>query len=276
LTARRYIDLHVHTNASDGILSPKEVIDLAVKKKLAAIAITDHDTTDGYVGAIEYARQCDIELISGVELSCMYKNNDVHLLGYLIDHDNPEFVKTIRLFREERLNRGRAMVVKLNEMGINLNMETVAAIAGNSVMGRPHIADALVREEFVRTFDEAFARYLGYHAPAYVPKMHFEVERAISIIHLIGGVAVLAHPGTLGHDEYIPSFVEMGLDGLEAYHSLHSTADIDRYKAMADKLGLIYTGGSDCHGPRKGKSLMGSLRVPIDCLERMKKIRESR
>jgi predicted metal-dependent phosphoesterase TrpH len=271
-----YIDLHVHTNASDGILSPQEVVEWAIKKKLKAIAITDHDTTDGFVEATQHTNQDDLELIPGVELSCTFMDNDVHLLGYMFDYKNPEFVKTIKKFREERLVRGKLMVAKLNELGINLRMETVSQIAGKAAMGRPHIADALVREEYVRTYDEAFARYLGYHAPAYVPKKHLDVEHAINILHLIGGVAVLAHPGTLNHDEYIPLFVEMGLDGIEAFHSLHERRSIDHYKSIAKKYDMIFTGGSDCHGPRKGKLLLGSIRIPYEVLETMKKLVESR
>jgi len=273
---RQYIDLHVHTNASDGIMSPAQVVEAALDKKLRAIAITDHDTTDGFVEAADLAGGKDIELVAGVELSCSYMGNDVHILGYLMDYRNPEFVKTIRKFREERYVRGKAMVAKLNDLGINLSMETVSAIAGNAAMGRPHIADALLREEFVQTYDEAFARYLGYHAPAYVPKKHFEVEHAINILHLIGGVAVLAHPGTLGHDEYIPTFIEMGLDGVEAYHALHDKKLVDHYKLITKKHGLIYTGGSDCHGPRKGKLLIGSMHVPYECLESIRKRIEAR
>jgi predicted metal-dependent phosphoesterase TrpH len=271
-----YIDLHVHTNASDGILSPQEVVEWAIKKKLKAIAITDHDTTDGFVDATQHTNQDELELIPGVELSCTFMDNDVHLLGYMFDYKNPEFVKTIKKFREERLVRGKLMVAKLNELGINLRMETVSQIAGKAAMGRPHIADALVREEYVRTYDEAFARYLGYHAPAYVPKKHLDVEHAINILHLIGGVAVLAHPGTLNHDEYIPLFVEMGLDGIEAFHSLHERRSIDHYKSIAKKYDMIFTGGSDCHGPRKGKLLLGSIRIPYEVLETMKKLVESR
>jgi predicted metal-dependent phosphoesterase TrpH len=271
-----YIDLHVHTNASDGILSPKEVVEAAYLKKLRAIAITDHDTTDGFVEATEEAGDNGLELIAGVELSCTFMGNDVHMLGYMFDYKNPEFVKTIKKFREERFNRGQLMVAKLNELGINLRMETVTAIAGNAAMGRPHIADALVREEYVRTYDEAFARYLGYHAPAYVPKKHLDVEHAINILHLIGGIAILAHPGTLNHDEFLPLFVEMGLDGVEAYHSLHDRKSIDHYKSVAKKYSIIYTGGSDCHGPRKGKLLLGCMRVPYEIIETMKKVVESR
>jgi predicted metal-dependent phosphoesterase TrpH len=268
---REYVDLHVHTNASDGLLSPIEVVDIAIAKKLKAIAITDHDTTDGFTKALDYGGDKNIDLVPGVELSCMYMESDVHILGYFIDCQDEAFVKIIRKFREERYKRGEAMVAKLNELGINLNMETVKNIAGKAAVGRPHLAEALLKEEYVQTFDEAFARYLGYHASAYVPKMHFDVDHAIDLIHRVGGVSVLAHPGTLKHDEFVAEFVDMGLDGLEAYHSKHSRQMVSHYKSLAKKYGLFYSGGSDCHGPRKGKILIGTVKVPYPCYETMKK-----
>lgn len=271
-----YVDLHLHTNASDGLLSPGEVVNHAVHLGLAAIAITDHDTVDGFIMASKLVGDDDLEVLPGVELSCYHKGADVHILGYLIDYENPEFMRKIGAFRQERYERGEAMVAKLNDLGINLSMETVKSIAGNSAVGRPHVADALVREEFVQTYDEAFARYLGYHAPAYVPKPVLTPEQGIDLLHLVRGVAVIAHPGTLKHDEFIPDLIEMGLDGIEAYHALHDKSAVMRYKNMAKKYGVIFTGGSDCHGPRKGKILMGSQRVPYSCLADLKKAKEER
>ncbi|OGC89783.1 MAG: hypothetical protein A2W25_02760 [candidate division Zixibacteria bacterium RBG_16_53_22] len=273
---KEYIDLHLHTNASDGLFTPEETVKYALKMNLLAIAVTDHDTVDGFVAARMYAEGSDLEVYPGVELSCMYRGYDVHVLGYLIDYTNPEFVKKIEIFRKERYKRGEAMVGKLNDLGINLSMETVKSIAGNSAVGRPHLADALLREEFVQTYDEAFARYLGYHAPAYVPKPVLTPEHGIDLIHLVRGVAVLAHPGTLNHDEFVPDLVGMGLDGIEAYHSLHDRSTVQKYKNMAKKYGLVYTGGSDCHGPRKGKALMGSQKVPYSCLIDLKRVKEQR
>lgn len=273
---REYIDLHVHTNASDGLFTPSEIIEGSLKLGLQAIAITDHDTVDGYVEAARMVDAKVMEVVPGVELSSNYKGADVHILGYYIDHQNPEFVKKILKFRQYRYERGESMVARLNELGLNLSMDTVKTIAGDSPLGRPHVADALLREEFVQTYDEAFARYIGYHAPAYVPKKILTSQHAIDLIHLIRGVAVLAHPGTLRHDEFIPDLVEMGLDGIEAYHSQHKRSDITRYKNMAQKSGIIHTGGSDCHGPRKGKSLIGTQRVPYSVLVKLKKVKESK
>ncbi len=273
---RDNIDLHIHTNASDGLFTPAEVVEYAKRMELRAIAISDHDTIDGFAEAVTLVDSEVLEVISGVELSCIYKGMDVHILGYMIDYENPEFVKKIRFFRQERYERGEAMVAKLNDLGINLSMDTVISIAGNSAVGRPHLADALVKEEFVQTYDEAFARYLGYHAPAYVPKTALPPEVGIDLIHLVRGVAVLAHPGTLKHDEFIEDFVGMGLDGVEAYHSLHDKSTVIKYKNYAQKYGIIYTGGSDCHGPRKGKALMGSVKVPYKCLRDIKRVKEEK
>ncbi len=267
---RNYIDLHIHTNASDGLLTPFEVVDIAVEKELRAIAITDHDTTDGLVKVLDYALDKGLTLIPGVELSCIYMDSDVHILGYFINYEDESFVKIIKKFRTERYKRGEAIVAKLNELGINLSMETVRDIAGKASVGRPHVAEALLKEEYVRTFDEAFARFLGYHASAYVPKSHFDVDHAIDLLHRVGGLAVLAHPGTLKHDEYIPDFVEMGLDGVEAHHQKHNRNAVAHYKNIAKKYDLFYSGGSDCHGPRKGKILIGTVKVPYLCYERMK------
>jgi predicted metal-dependent phosphoesterase TrpH len=274
--SKGYIDLHIHTKASDGIFTPAQVVEVVLKSGLKAFSITDHDTINGFAEAEKLIEGNNVEIVPGVELSCHYKDSDVHILGYYIDFKNPEFEKKIFKFRQERYERGEEMVSKLNEMGINLSMQTVIDIAGKSAVGRPHVADALLKEEFVQTYDEAFARYIGYHAPAYVPKQTFTPEQGIDLIHLTRGVAILAHPGTLKHDEFIPDLIVMGLDGIEAYHSQHGRNDVTRYKNFADKYGVIYTGGSDCHGPRKGKVLIGNQRVPYKVLEDLKKVKESK
>lgn len=270
----KWIDLHIHTTASDSLLTPTEAVEIAKECGLSAISITDHDTIDGFVKAEQRAEELGIELIPGVELSVAYKGEDFHLLGYLIDYENPEFLKKINSFREERSVRGEKMVEKLNELGIDLRVDTVKAIAGGGSVGRPHLADALLKEEFVHTYDEAFARYLGYHAPAYVPKMHLTPKEAIDLIHLVRGVAVFAHPGTSRSQHAIYDFFEMGLDGIEAYHFQHDRNMTTHYINLAKKLGLIYTGGSDCHGRRKGRILIGAVKVPYRCLEMLRKVKE--
>jgi predicted metal-dependent phosphoesterase TrpH len=216
----------------------------------------------------------EIELIPSVELSTSHKGEDFHLLGYLIDCENPEFLKRINSFREERRVRGEKMVEKLNEMGIDLRIETVRNIAGKGSVGRPHLADALLKEEFVHTYEEAFARYLGYHAPAYVPKGFLTPKEGIDLIHLVRGVAVLAHPGTCRSQHAIYDFLQLGLDGIEAYHYKHDQETTRHYINLARKLGLIYTGGSDCHGRKGERVLIGTVKVPYRCLEMLRKVKE--
>ncbi len=273
-TSKQWIDLHIHTTASDSLFTPNEVVETARKKGLSAIAITDHDTIDGYEAAKEIAEDLEIELIPAVELSVAYKGEDIHLLGYLIDCENPEFLKKINSFQKERRIRGEKMVEKLNELGIDLNIETVKNIAGKGSVGRPHLADALLKEEFVNTYEEAFARYIGYHAPAYVSKMFLTPKEGIDLVHLVRGVAVLAHPGTVRIQQAIYDFVDLGLDGIEAYHSKHDRETTKNYINLAQKLGLIYTGGSDCHGRRGEKVLIGTVKVPYQCLEMLRKVKE--
>ena len=153
-------------------------------------------------------------------------------------------------------------------------METVKEIAGEAAIGRPHVADALLQGEYVKSYDEAFARYLGYHAPAYVPKYRLSPKEAIDLIHSVNGVAVFAHPGLVHRDELIPKFLEMGLDGLEAFHPQQGYYVSNHYIDLAKKYGLLYTGGSDCHGTRKGKILMGSVKMPYSCLEALRRRRK--
>jgi len=172
------------------------------------------------------------------------------------------------------LERGVKMVEKLNELGIGIKMETVKDIAGEASIGRPHVADALLRGEYVRSYDEAFARYLGYHAPAYVPKYRLSPEEAIDLIHSVNGLAVIAHPGLLHRDDLIPKFVELGLDGLEAFHPQHGYYVTNHYIDLAKRYGLLYTGGSDCHGERKGRALIGTVKMPYSCLEALRRRRK--
>lgn len=273
---KKYIDLHIHTTFSDGLLSPEKVVEIAKDRELVAIAIADHDTVAGFEQAKKKGNEIGIEVIPAVELSASYEGEDFHILGYLIEYDNPEFSKKIELFRNERLQRGEKMVDKLNELGVNITMDTVKSIAGRGSVGRPHLADALVKEEFVRTYDEAFARYLGYHAPAYVPKKYLTPIEAIELIHLVRGIAVLAHPGTSKSDYVIPDFIQMGIDGLEAYHSQYSKGIVEHYINLSKKFGLIYTGGSDCHGRGYNKILIGTPKVPFSCLESLEKMKRER
>jgi len=267
------VDLHIHTNCSDGLLTPQEVIEFCLKNGVKYVSISDHDTVEAYYQLDGYMEEKEITLIPSVELSTSWKETDFHILGYMIDYKSPLFEQKINHFRHERFKRGEAIVKKLNELGIELSMETVKRLAGKSVMGRPHVADALVKEEFVLTLDEAFARYLGYHAPAYVPKEYLSPEEAISLIHRAHGVAIWAHPGPVNRDNLLKAFIDMGLDGVEAYHPLHDYKMSKRYINLAKKNDIIYTGGSDCHA-RRDHILIGSQKVPYKCYKMLLKVSE--
>jgi predicted metal-dependent phosphoesterase TrpH len=264
---KRYADLHVHTNHSDGIMSPEQVVTKAVEAGLKVLAISDHDTVTGYLEGIEYADRAELTLIPAVELSTAIEGTELHILGYLIDCNEDNFVERIKEFRDDRLLRGEKIIQKLNELGVDLSMETVRRIAGDAVLGRPHFADALVKEEYVRSFDEAFARYLGYHGPAYVPKYHMTPQEGIELIHQASGVAVLAHPGPMGRDAILPDLVEAGLDGIEAIYPMHNYRTTEKYKKLAADFGLIVTGGSDSHGRKNDKAAIGSITVPKECYD---------
>ena len=272
----KLIDLHMHTIYSDGRYTPTATVDYAHEKKLSAIAITDHDSFEGIPEASKRAAELGIELINGIELSCTHEESDIHMLAYFVDPTFHPLADKVKYYQEERLKRGMLIVQKLNEIGIDLRMDTVKAMAGTGVVGRVHVADALLKEEFVHTFDEAFNRYLGYHAPAYVPKTYFDPVEAVSLVHAAGGILVMAHPGTVRRDEAIPFLVEIGMDGIEVYHSKHTPAQVRHYKSIAEKHKLLMSGGSDWHGRNAPRADMGNQTVPYVILSRMKDYLASR
>jgi len=271
---RGFVDLHLHTTASDGTWTPGEVVERAIGLGFSAIGNADHDTANGLDPALQAVGERELEIVPAVELSASEDDTDVHILGYLIDYHSPKFTSVAERLRQARYERGVKMVEKLNELGIGIKMETVKDIAGEASIGRPHVADALLRGEYVRSYDEAFARYLGYHAPAYVPKYRLSPEEAIDLIHSVNGLAVIAHPGLLHRDDLIPKFVELGLDGLEAFHPQHGYYVTNHYIDLAKRYGLLYTGGSDCHGERKGRALIGTVKMPYSCLEALRRRRK--
>jgi 3',5'-nucleoside bisphosphate phosphatase len=264
----RLIDLHLHTRHSDGSCSPEETVHHARQIGLSALSITDHDSLSAIDEARQYAE--GVELITGVELSCHYQEADIHLLAYFIDPAYAPLADKVKFYQLERLKRGILIVEKLNELGIDLKMETVQRMAKDATLGRVHVADALLKEEYVHTFDEAFSRYLGYHAPAYVPKTHFDPAEAIDLVHQAGGISVMAHPGSTRRDDAIAFMKGVGMDGLEVYHSKHTPAQVRHYKEIAARNNLLISGGSDWHGRNDPRSEMGNQHVPYGVLARMK------
>ncbi|RKY69943.1 MAG: phosphatase, partial [Candidatus Latescibacterota bacterium] len=244
----KYVDLHIHTRCSDGTSPPEAIPSLASQAGLEAVAITDHDAVDGIDRAIAGNTCNGLEIIPGVELSTTLGGADIHILGYYIDWKDRTLLEWIALFREKRLERARKIVEKLRALGLDLRFDTVLEVADGAAIGRPHIADALVNEELIRFYGEAFTRYIGYDGPAYFPKYAISPSEAIRLIRRAGGIPVLAHPGSVHRDEYIPAMVRDGLMGIEVFHPIHPPVVRRHYEALAIKHGILRTGGSDYHG----------------------------
>ncbi len=265
-----FADLHLHSNFSDGTFTPEEVVAEAVKHRLAAIALTDHDTVEGCERAALGCRAAGLEFITGTELTAEQDGNELHILGYFLDATNPKLLAELARFQAVRQNRIREMVLRLNQLNVPLPVEAVFALANCRSPGRPHVARALVNARLCGSLDEAFERFLKKNRPAWVPKAKMSALVAIQLVHQAGGLAVMAHPGLNRSDEAIPGLVEAGLDGIECFHTKHSTATAGRYLELADKFHLLVTGGSDCHGRSKGKPLIGTVKLPYEHVEKLK------
>ena len=266
----RFVDLHLHSHFSDGTYSPAELAAQARRCGLAAIALTDHDSLEGCPGTAVACAAAGIEFIAGTELTAEQDGNELHLLGYFLEAENPSLLVQLARFQAVRQDRVREMVARLNKLRVPLSAEAVFALANCRAPGRPHEARALVRAGFCANLDEAFERFLKKNRPAWVPKFKMSAGEAINLIHQGQGVAVLAHPGLNRTDRVIPGMVKAGLDGIECFHTKHSTATSKHYLELADRFHLLVTGGSDCHGLSKGKPLIGTVKVPYEHVEQLK------
>jgi predicted metal-dependent phosphoesterase TrpH len=266
----KFADLHLHTHFSDGTFSPEELAGHGQRLGFAAMALTDHDSVEGCARMAAACGAAGIEFITGVELTAEHNDTEVHLLGYFLDTQNKRFLAEIAKFQAVRQNRIREMVARINALNIPLEAESVFALANCKSPGRPHVARALVKAGFCKTPDEAFERFLKKHRPAWVPKAKMSALEGIELIHQAGGLAVMAHPGLNRTDEIIPALVDAGMDGIECFHTKHSTNAAERYLEIADKFHLLVTGGSDCHGFSKGKPLIGTVKLPYEHVEKLK------
>ena len=266
----KFADLHLHTQFSDGTFTPEELVERASKLGFAAIALTDHDTVEGCARAAAACAASGMEFISGTELTAEHAGTEVHILAYFVDTQNQVLLTRIAGFQSVRQNRIREMVAALNQLGIPLQAESVFALANCKSPGRPHVARALVKEKLIGSLDEAFERYLKKGRPAWVPKTKMSALEAVELIHQAGGLAVMAHPGLNRTDEIIPELVAAGLEGIECFHTKHSTAMAERYLGIADKYHLLVTGGSDCHGFSKVKPLIGTVKLPYEHVQKLK------
>ena len=258
------IDLHIHTTASDGMLMPSQVVRLAKKRNLKAIAITDHDSIDGVREALDQGRRVSLEVIPGVEISANSKTGNLHLLGYYVQTEDGILKEKLDRLKQARSERNPSIVRRLNALGIDISYPEVIQVSGGGQVGRPHFARVLCDKRYVRTIDEAFDRYLGQGAPAYVDKFRFDVKEGIEIVSKAGGVPVLAHPYSLDCTpedlgEMVSELALDGLKGIEAFYPDHTPKQTAHYQRLAEKLGLVTTGGSDFHGPLITKAELGII-----------------
>lgn len=264
------IDLHSHSNRSDGTFDPAAIVRLAADRGLDTVALTDHDTTDGLAEALAAGRELGVRVVPGVEFSAEYRGKSVHVLAYWMRMDDAAFQDELTRLRDDRFRRGERMIELLQGLGFDISFERVREISGGGNIVRPHIAQAMVEAGIVATEREAFERYISDGGPAYVGKHALHPTDAIALIRDAGGVASLAHPGLWGaRDEAVPEelideMAAVGLTGLEVDHIDHDAAKRAHYRAIADRLGLIPTGGSDCHGTRYDPVRLGASRCEPD------------
>ncbi|WP_447977203.1 PHP domain-containing protein [Candidatus Nitrospira bockiana] len=273
------LDLHLHTTCSDGSLPPADVVRLAEKAKVTALAITDHDTVDGIPEALDAGRRLGIEVIPGIEISARWQGSELHILGYFIDWKDPALLERLARYRDSRHARNPQIVAKLNELGLDLSYDEVVRLAGTESVGRPHIARVLMEKGYVSSAKEAFDRYLKDGGAAYVPRDLPDPGEAIALIRGARGVAVLAHPSWVDRSEGIYKLCDqlkaLGLGGVEVHYSTHRPEQTAEYLDVAKRLNLLVTGGSDFHGVTKPDIEVGigrgHLSVPEKLLDPLKK-----
>jgi len=259
------VDLHLHTTASDGRLSPTELIHLLASQGLKQVAISDHDTTEGLAEAFAAAEEFPaMRIIPAIELSTDIPGDEVHMLGYFLRHEDVALQKILQEFRMGRLERGRMMVEKLATLGINIEWERVQEIAGEGSVGRPHIALAMVEKGYCKEPKDAFPEYLGRNGSAYVERSRMTPPEAVEMLIRFGAVPVLAHPAYLNDMETtIAELAEAGIVGLEVHYAQFSPETVQQLAGLADRHGLIPCGGSDYHGlGNEGEPLPGTLGPP--------------
>jgi predicted metal-dependent phosphoesterase TrpH len=263
-------DLHAHTTASDGALSPEELVRLAKARGVSVLAVTDHDTVAGLPRAIAEAARVGLRIVPGVEVTAYVGDLEIHLLGHFIDHDDARLIELLGSSRSDRVERVHRMLGRLDELGLPLDAREILTQSSDSSVGRPHVAQAMVRRGYVSSVQEAFDRYLGAGRPAHVERSRLPAVRVMSAIREAGGVPSLAHPGVYGRDEIVRVLVGDGLMGLEVQHPDHHSEATFRYERMRLEYGLLAVGGSDYHGtPGLRVSELGMLPLAESAFERL-------
>ncbi|MBF0526051.1 MAG: PHP domain-containing protein [Deltaproteobacteria bacterium] len=275
-----YVDLHTHSTASDGSLTPTELVTYAVAKGLTAIALTDHDTTEGLDEAINAGNNTGLEVVPGIEISAQYEAGTMHILGYFIDPGNAALRSNLARLQEARRTRNPRILEKLAQLGVHITIEDVEEASGGGQIGRPHIAQAIVKKGYANDVNYVFDNYLTKGGPAYVDKFRFSPEDSISLIKSAGGRACLGHPFTLFIkdnvmlDQMVAGLKARGLEAIEVYYPDHSPEQTATFLHLAKKYDLFPTGGSDFHGRAKPRVDLGigygALRVPYELLDHMR------
>ncbi|NVL90137.1 MAG: PHP domain-containing protein [Desulfobacterales bacterium] len=274
------IDLHIHSTASDGSLSPIEIIETAEKAGLRAISITDHDTVEGSAEALRHQHSSGVEILTGIEVSVGFDSGTMHILGYLIRLDDPSLRQALKDVQKGRAGRNLQIIKKLQDLGADISHDEVLKVSGGGQTGRPHIAQVLVKKGVVQTIDEAFSKFLKKGRPAYTERYRLLPVEAIQTILQAGGVPVLAHPFTLnsktegGLDRIVAELKQAGLKGVEVYYPGHGPDLTAQYERLADRHGLLVTGGTDFHGMvNPGIHIgigVGDMRIPYRLVEKLK------
>ena len=273
------IDLHIHSNASDGSLTPSEVANEAINAGLKAIALTDHDTVDGIQEILDYTKDKDLEVIPGMELSCYYKKREIHILGFFVDYQNEELLKALNYFKEQRENRNLKMVELMQKDGMDITIEKLLHGNPDSVITRAHFARVMVEEGICKDKETAFRKYIGVGCKYYLPKPQVSCEDAMDILTRYSKCSFLAHPllyhfGYAQIDELLEYLKTLGLKGIEAYHSSNNAYESDKLRSMALKHNLLISGGTDFHGVVKPNIKMGvgrgNMKIPMRILDEIK------
>jgi predicted metal-dependent phosphoesterase TrpH len=273
------VDLHIHSTASDGKFSPEAIVSKAAKLGLTIIALSDHDSVDGVIPALEAARAFpQLRVIPSVEISTEMSAGEAHVLGYFINYTSDELRATLERFRNSRQRRAQGMITRLRDFGIHIDWQRVQEIAGDGSIGRPHIAQAMLEKGYITSFKEAFTRYIGQGGPAYVEREKMTPAEAVALIVRSGGLPVLAHPFTVNDPE--ATIIELkaaGLVGIEAYYNSYTADAVEKLVSLAEKHRLIATGGSDYHGlDDSNETMLGGVEVPMASAEQLISLAEER
>lgn len=268
-------DLHTHSTASDGLSEPAEIVRQAKHVGLSAVSLTDHDAVLGIDEAVNAGEKLDIEVIPGIEISTLENGQDVHVLGYFINHKNKEFLHALEELQKVRDRRNEMMISKLNDLGIDITLDEVMTKLrrDDANIGRPHIGEVLLDKGIVKSMEDAFDKYLGKNGKTYINPVRISPEEGIDLIKKAGGVPVLAHPGVYDDDVMVARLIKYGLVGIEAYHPDHDSHGERKYRDMAERYGVLATGGSDFHGSRGGTMFhapIGKKTVLYEVVDKLK------